>query len=60
MDYKSISRQILKELCFRGTNVNSYDSCDLVAVTNNFPMTNKIGHDVFDNVYKVIVSFEQA
>lgn len=43
-----------------GTNVIGYDSNDLVAATKNFLLANNIGHGVFDNVFKVVLSFEQA
>ncbi|KAG5622752.1 hypothetical protein H5410_007970 [Solanum commersonii] len=39
----------------QGTNVIAYDSSDLTAATNNFLLTNKIGHDGFDNVYKGVL-----
>ena len=44
----------------KSTNVIAYDSSDLVGSTNNFSQAYKIGNGGFDNVYKVIISFQQA
>ncbi|KAH0697205.1 hypothetical protein KY290_014644 [Solanum tuberosum] len=39
----------------QGTDVIAYDSSDLAAATDNFSLSNKIGHGGFGNVYKGVL-----
>ncbi|TMX04350.1 hypothetical protein EJD97_009541 [Solanum chilense] len=39
----------------QGTDVIAYDSSDLAAATNNFSLSNKIGHGGFGDVYKGVL-----
>lgn len=48
------------EALLQGADVIAYDYSALSAATNNFSLSNKIGNGGFGNVYKVIISFQQA